>query len=71
MSRYLDPTNDLVFKRIFTDERRLISLLNAIMQLPEEQHIVELTYISQEQIPGLEHHKSGLVDITCTVNAGN
>ncbi|MCG8341040.1 MAG: Rpn family recombination-promoting nuclease/putative transposase [Cytophagales bacterium] len=71
MSRYLDPTNDLAFKRIFTDKKRLISLLNAIMQLPEEQPIVELTYISQEQIPGLEHRKSGLVDIKCTDKAGN
>ena len=71
MSRYLDPTNDLAFKRIFTDKKRLISLLNAIMQLPEEQPIVDLTYISQEQIPGLEHRKSGLVDITCTDKAGN
>ena len=71
MSRYLDPTNDLAFKRIFTDKKRLISLLNAIMQLPEQQPIVELTYISQEQIPGLEHRKSGLVDIKCTDKAGN
>ena len=41
------------------------------MQLPEQQPIVELTYISQEQIPGLEHRKSGLVDIKCTDKAGN
>ena len=41
MSRYLDPKNDLVFKRIFGDHPHLlISFLNAI--LPLETEIVEV-----------------------------
>ncbi|MCX4084016.1 hypothetical protein N7281_03950 [Rickettsia hoogstraalii] len=36
MQRYLDPTNDVAFKKLFTDKTRLISFLNNIMRLPEE-----------------------------------
>ncbi|XVN44052.1 MAG: hypothetical protein RCG16_08655 [Rickettsia hoogstraalii] len=35
MQRYLDPTNDVAFKKLFTDKTRLISFLNNIMRLPE------------------------------------
>jgi hypothetical protein len=35
MPRYLDPTNDFTFKRVFCDKNRLINFLNAIMRLPK------------------------------------
>ncbi|MDR1097863.1 MAG: Rpn family recombination-promoting nuclease/putative transposase, partial [Tannerella sp.] len=38
MARYLDPKNDLPFKRIFGEHRDLLkSFLNALMPLEEDQ----------------------------------
>ena len=71
MLRYLDPTNDFTFKRIFSHKNRLINFLNAIMKLPEGLRIVELRYIPQEQVPELGHRKSGLLDIKCKDESGN
>ena len=71
MTRYLDPTNDFTFNRVFRDKNRLINFLNAIMKLPEGLRIVDLRYISQEQVPDLGHCKSGLLDIKCKDEAGN
>ena len=71
MPRYLDPTNDFAFRRVFCDKNRLISFLNAIMKLPKGNHIVDLRYIPQEQIPELIHCKSSLIDIKCQDEVGN
>ena len=71
MPRYLDPTNDFTFKRVFCDKNRLINFLNAIMRLPKGFRIVELRYIPQEQVPELEHRKSGLLDIKCRDESNN
>ena len=71
MTRYLDPTNDFTFKRVFCDKNRLINFLNAIMKLPEGLRIVDLRYISQEEVPELGHRKSGLLDIKCRDESGN
>ena len=71
MPRYLDPTNDFAFKRVFCDKKRLISFLNAIMKLPQGNQIVDLRYIPQEQVPELIHRKSSLIDIKCKDEAGN
>ena len=71
MQRYVDPTNDFAFKRVFADKARLINLINALMQLPEGHQIVNLTYIPQEEVPGREHRKSGLIDLKCQDERGN
>ena len=71
MTRYLDPTNDFTFKRVFCDKNRLINFLNAIMKLPEGFRIVDLRYISQEEVPELGHRKSGLLDIKCRDESDN
>ena len=71
MQKYLDPTNDFAFKRVFADKARLINFLNALMELPEEHQIVQIDYIPQEQMPELMHLKRGLVDLKCKDKAGN
>ena len=35
MQRYLDPTNDSVFKKIFRDLERFKEFINAVLELPE------------------------------------
>ncbi|MCX6957200.1 MAG: PD-(D/E)XK nuclease family transposase, partial [Verrucomicrobiae bacterium] len=52
MSRYLDPKNDFIFKRIFGQHPELLkSFLNAILPLPEDCVIESLTYLPTEHIP--------------------
>jgi len=45
--RYLDPKNDLTFKRVFGDHPHLLkSFLNAVMPLAEGKKIVSLEYLT-------------------------
>ena len=64
MARYLDPKNDLVFKRIFGEHPHLlISFLNAI--LPLETEIVNVEYLSPEMTPETSTKKNSIVDVRC------
>lgn len=71
MTTYLDPTNDLAFKKVFSDEARMLKLLNAIMRLPEHLQIESLEYISSEQVPDLGQLKRSIIDIKCRDKQGN
>ena len=49
--KYLDPKADLTFKKIFGNHpRRLISLLNALLPLSEEEQIHEIKYLPTELV---------------------
>ena len=53
--KYLDPKADLTFKKIFGNHpKRLISLLNALLPLSEEEQIHEIKYLPTELVPQLE-----------------
>lgn len=71
MTKYLDPTNDLAFKKVFGDKARMIKLLNALMRLPEELMIEDLEEVSTEQIPDLGQLKRSIIDIKCKDRQGN
>ena len=44
--KYLDPKADLTFKKIFGNHpARLISLLNALLPLSDEEQIQEIKYL--------------------------
>ena len=52
MTNYLDPRNDLAFKRVFGQRKHLcISLINSM--LPFENPIVSIEYQTGELIPEL------------------
>lgn len=71
MSRYLDPKADVVFKKIFGDHPELlVSFLNAVLPLPEDRPIVNITYLPSEQVPGIPTFKRTIVDVKCTDSAG-
>ena len=71
MSRYLDPKNDLTFKRIFGEHTDLlISFLNALMPLPAERLICEVEYLPAEQVPDNPGKKNSLVDVKCKDKSG-
>ena len=71
MSRYLDPKNDLVFKKIFGHHPELLkSFLNAILPLPQDCVIESITYLTPESVPELESFKNSIVDVRCLDNHG-
>lgn len=51
MQRYLDPTNDSLFKKIFSDIERLKEFINSILDLPKGYRIKEIEFIPIEQLP--------------------
>jgi predicted transposase/invertase (TIGR01784 family) len=66
MAHYLDPKNDLTFKRVFGEHKHLcMSLINSM--LPLEKPIVSIEYQSGELPPELpEILRNTLVDVRCT-----
>ncbi len=71
MSRYLDPKIDLVFKRIFGEHPHILkSFLNALLPLPEDALIVDLSYLPSEQVPSIPAFKNTIADVKCTDKKG-
>ena len=65
--KYLAPKADLTFKKIFGNHpARLISLLNALLPLSDDEQIHEIEYLPTELVPELEGHKNTIVDVLCT-----
>jgi predicted transposase/invertase (TIGR01784 family) len=66
MARFLDPKNDLPFKKIFGEHKSLLmSFLNALLPLQKEQEIVSIEYLSPEQTPRTSLGKNSIVDVKC------
>ncbi len=71
MSKYLDPKADLTFKKVFGEHSNLVlSLLNALLPLPEGMEIKNVEYLSPENIPENPGKKYSIVDVYCTDNYG-
>jgi len=70
MAHYLDPKNDLTFKRVFGEHKHLcMSLINSM--LPLENPIVSIEYQTGELIPELtEVLRNTIVDVRCTDTVG-
>ena len=67
--RYLDPKNDLTFKKIFGEHPHLLkSFLNAL--LPIESPIAELEYLPSELVPEVPLLKYSIVDVRCRDEQG-
>lgn len=69
--KYLDPKNDLTFRKIFGERPHLVkSFLNSVLPLEENQLIEEVEYLEPELIPELPSLKRSIVDVHCTDNHG-
>jgi len=67
--KYLDPKNDLTFRKIFGERPHLlISFLNSMLPLAENQIIESIVYLDAEIIPELPGLKRSIVDVRCTDN---
>lgn len=71
MPKYLDPKADLTFKKIFGQHKHLVmSLLNALLPLPDGMQIKSVEYLTPENIPDTPAKKYSIVDVFCTDNYG-
>lgn len=69
--RYLDPKNDLTFKKVFGEHPHLLkSLLNALLPLSEDAQIVDLEYLPTELVPLIPLQKNTVVDVRCVDTKG-
>ncbi|RMG67138.1 MAG: Rpn family recombination-promoting nuclease/putative transposase [Bacteroidetes bacterium] len=69
--RYLDPKNDLTFKKVFGQHPHLLrSFLNAMLPLGPGQEIVELEYLPAELVPEIPFLKHSIVDVRCRDRQG-
>ena len=71
--QFVDPKNDLAFKKIFGDETKkeiLISLLNAILDFKDEKIIVELDLVNPYQVPKIPELKETILDIRAKNKSG-
>jgi len=68
---YLDPRNDLTFKRVFGEHPNLLlSFLNAMLPLEPGKEIVEIEYLSPEMVPQITRVRNSIVDVRCKEKKG-
>ena len=67
MGKYLNPKADLTFKKIFGEHKHLvISLLNAMLPLKDDELVDSIEYWPAEKIPErTEVEKYSIVDVCC------
>lgn len=68
LSKYLDPKNDVAFKKIFGTEKNkdiLTHFLNDILSVFQSSPIVDIEFLSPIQVPEISTQKTGIVDVLC------
>lgn len=69
--KYLDPKNDLTFRKIFGQNANIMkSFLNSLLPLEKDQYIESLIYQDPALIPEIPELKHSVVDVKCTDNFG-
>ncbi|WP_338406828.1 MULTISPECIES: Rpn family recombination-promoting nuclease/putative transposase [unclassified Wolbachia] len=74
LSKFLDPRNDLCFKKIFGTEKNkniLIHFLNDILWFTEINAIQEVEFLSTIMDPEVASDKQSIVDVLCKDSIGN
>ena len=72
-SRFLDPKNDYLFKRLFGKEQNkdiLIYFINSILNLTGERAVQDVTYLRPDQNPEYGYKKESMVDVLCRDQTG-
>jgi len=65
--KYLSPKADLTFKLVFGEHKDLMmSLLNALLPLPDDAPITTVEYQTPEMHPEYAGKKNSVVDVRCT-----
>jgi len=69
--KFLDPTNDLVFKKIFGNEKKpeiLISFLNSCLGFLGDKKIKSVEITNPYQIPDIKELKETILDIKAYIS---
>ena len=70
-SKYLNPKADLTFKLVFGEHPDLVmSLLNALLPLANDELITHVEYITPEMVPENPAKKNSMVDVRCYDQVG-
>lgn len=72
--KFVDITNDIAFRKIFgnaSKKKSLISFLNAVIELPRHEQIVDVEIINPYQLGQLSGGKSTIVDVKAVDENGN
>jgi hypothetical protein len=72
MSRYMDPTTDFGFKKLFGEEANkdlTLSLINEVLALDTPLFALSLSY--QERLPETVGERKGFYDVVCQDAEGN
>ena len=72
--KFVDPKNDLAFKKIFGNENKkeiLISFLNSVLDFTNEKTIIEVTLNNPYQLPDIKELKETILDIKATNKNGD
>ncbi|MGB7127504.1 MAG: Rpn family recombination-promoting nuclease/putative transposase [Candidatus Rhabdochlamydia sp.] len=71
--KYLDPKNDIAFKKIFGTEKNkdiLLHFLNDILGFSGDQSIVDIEFLSPILAPKIALKKQSIVDVLCKDKLG-
>jgi len=72
-TRFLDPQNEIAFKKIFGSEKNkdiLITLLNEVLKKQLKSPIKNVTFLSPIQEPEVLPKKQSIVDVLCRDEKG-
>ncbi|WP_342272392.1 Rpn family recombination-promoting nuclease/putative transposase [Candidatus Tisiphia endosymbiont of Parasteatoda lunata] len=68
ITKFLDPKNDIAFRRIFGSEKNkdiLIHFINDVLELKGNDRIKEVTFLPTIQEPEIASKKQSIVDVLC------
>ena len=71
--QFVNPRNDVAFKKIFGDENKteiLISFLNAVLDLRDDKEIQSVKMLNPYQTPRLKILKTSILDVRATDKRG-
>lgn len=69
--RYLNPKADLTFKKVFGEHTDiLISFLNALLPLEDDELVESVEYLNPELVPRTPMNKDSIVDVRCKDKLG-
>jgi len=72
MSRYIDPTTDFGFKKLFGEEANKDIIMNFIQDVLElERPLSEIAFLDKEQLPESAEERIGVYDIFCKSEDGS
>jgi predicted transposase/invertase (TIGR01784 family) len=72
--QFVDVTNDIAFRKIFGQQEKkevLISFLNAVITLPNNAIVEDVTIVNPYQLPLLAQGKTTILDVKAKDSVGN